>query len=486
MTRKSAISIANTSPGGVRAGKPGPRGRPEAPDTTTGTSPKGLEPSAETGLNRARDRAERLNVPRGLGGRLEVIRGQGSPGLDATGRGALPPKRHLGYTDGGRDSSLRRNPGQFGTTRVANPGVFAMPLLATTIGAYPKPEYVRIPDWFSDPKGTDSTDPTRGWAEAMAKLREDRESILARGVSEAVSDQVGAGIDIPTDGEIPRENYIHYHCRHLEGVSFNRLEEKALRNEGFRAMLPSIVAPLRAGAPFLPIDYRRAQACTDREIKITIPGPMTIADTTVDRHYDDPRALGRDLAAALNAEVLSLARAGCRHIQIDEPLFARKPDAALDYGFDHLERAFHGCPEHVTRTVHMCCGYPDLLDRLDYPKADPGSYFRLAGAIENSTIDAVSIEDAHRPNDLTLLECFRRTTVILGVVAIARSRVESVAEIGERLAAALQHIDAHRLIAAPDCGLGLLGRALALRKLKNLCRAARGAGGDAASGVCTA
>ena len=355
-----------------------------------------------------------------------------------------------------------------------------MALLTTTIGAYPKPACVRLPDWFSHPEGTDSTNPTRGWAEAMAELGDEVEAILARGVSETIGDQVEAGIDIPTDGEIARENYIHYHCRHLEGVSFERLEEKAIRNRGFRALLPTIVGPVRAGAPFLPADYRRAQGCTDREVKITMPGPLTIADTTVDLHYDDPRALGSDLATALNDEILALAAAGCRHIQIDEPLFARKPDEALEYGFDHLERAFHGCPGHVTRTVHMCCGYPDHLDRRDYPKADPESYFRLADAIEDSTIDAVSIEDAHRPNDLSLLERFRRTTVIFGVVAIARSRVESVAEIGGRLAGALAHIDAHRLVAAPDCGLGLLGRDLARRKLANLCRAARAAGGDCA------
>ena len=351
-----------------------------------------------------------------------------------------------------------------------------MSLVTTTIGAWPKPEYVRLPDWFTHPEGPDAADPTRGWTGAMAAMGDDAEATIARGVGEAIDDQVGAGIDIPTDGEIARENYIHYHCRHLDGVSFERLEEKALRNGAYRAWLPAIVGPVSAGAPFLPADYRRAQSCTDRAVKITMPGPMTIGDTTVDLHYDDPRARGRDLAAALNREVLALADAGCRHIQIDEPLFARKPDAALDYGFEHLERAFHGCPEHVTRTVHMCCGYPDRLDRTDYPKADPGSYLRLADAIEDSAIDAISIEDAHRPNDLSLLERFRRTTVILGVVAIARSRIEDTGEIAERLGAALGHIDAHRLVAAPDCGLGLLGRDLARSKLANLCRAARAVG----------
>ena len=179
------------------------------------------------------------------------------------------------------------------------------------------------------------------------------------------------------------------------------------------------------------------------------------------------------MAEALNLEVLALADAGCRHIQIDEPVFARNPKNALDYGFENLEKAFHGCPDHVTRTVHMCCGYPDKLDRTDYPKADPDSYFQIADAIEDSTIDVVSFEDAHRHNDLSLLEHFKNTAIIFGAVAIAKSRVEPVEEIRERLQAALQHIDAERLLAAPDCGLGLLGRDLAMAKLRNLSEAAR-------------
>ena len=348
-----------------------------------------------------------------------------------------------------------------------------MPLLTTTIGAYPKPGYVPIPDWFRVQAGPDTASPTEGYLAALERMGEEAEALFARGAREIIEDQVAAGIDIPTDGEVRRENYIHYHCRHLEGIDFDSLTARELRGGAYKAALPTVVGPVKARDPFLAHDWRVAQACTDRPVKVTMPGPMTVIDTTANRHYDDERRLGADLAAALNAEVLSLAEAGCRVIQIDEPVFARKPDIALDHGVENLERCFHGLPDGVTRVMHMCCGYPNRLDHEDYPKADPQAYFRLAEAVDRSCVDAVSLEDAHRHNDLALLERFPNTKVIFGAVAIAKSRVEPVEEIRDRLRAALEHIEADRLIAAPDCGLGFLGRERALEKLKNLCAAAR-------------
>ena len=67
---------------------------------------------------------------------------------------------------------------------------------------------------------------------------------------------------------------------------------------------------------------------------------------------------------------------------------------------------------------------------------------------------------------------FADTHVILGVVAVAKSRVETVDEVASRLRAALAHIDQDRLLAAPDCGLGLLGRDLARAKMAVLAAAA--------------
>ncbi|MCP4828533.1 MAG: 5-methyltetrahydropteroyltriglutamate--homocysteine methyltransferase, partial [Proteobacteria bacterium] len=195
----------------------------------------------------------------------------------------------------------------------------------TCIGAYPKPDFVELPDWFTTAEGTDTSDPTGLWAKAMAAMGEDTEAILSRGVAQVMADQETAGIDIPTDGEVPRENYIHYHCRHLEGIDFSGLTEKSLRNGAYVARLPTIRSRIRPRDRFLASDWRRAQAFTKRPVKITMPGPMTIGDTTADAHYGDPKRRGAELADALNVELRDLADAGCLHIQIDEPLFARKP-----------------------------------------------------------------------------------------------------------------------------------------------------------------
>ena len=346
-------------------------------------------------------------------------------------------------------------------------------MLTTTIGAYPKPAYVDIPDWFSGFTPDECTELTKAYnAKISTESSSELAQMIARGVADVVRDQVDAGIDIVTDGEIARDNYLHYHCRHLDGIDFEHLTERSLRHEGYRLALPTWVGPVKAREPFLPADWRLAQACTERPVKMTVPGPMSLVESTSDEYYGDTRALGAALADALNTEILALAEAGCRYIQIDEPLFARLPERALEFGIGHIERCVHGVPAGVHITMHMCCGYPYGIDNEDNPKAPKESYFKLAEAVDACAIDAVSIEDAHRHNDLMLLEKFRNTQVLLGVVAIARSRIEEVEEIRERLGQALEHIDAERLVAAPDCGLGYLTRDLAMSKLANMCQAA--------------
>jgi 5-methyltetrahydropteroyltriglutamate--homocysteine methyltransferase len=258
----------------------------------------------------------------------------------------------------------------------------------------------------------------------------------------------------------------------MAGIDFSHLTRKSMRNGQWVVGVPTITAPVKAGSGFLVRDWHVAQAVTEHPVKITLPGPLTIIDSTFNDFYEDERKLAADLSAAINIEVRKLAPAGCRWIQIDEPIFAREPDKALAFGIENLERCFHGVPDEVNRTIHICCGYPDRLDSDRYEKAPTENYFRLAPALDEADLDAVSIEDAHRPNDLSLLELFKNRVVILGVIGIARSRVEPAEEIAHRLRQAAEHIDRERLMAAPDCGLGMLSRRQVEHKLKNMVKAA--------------
>jgi len=351
-----------------------------------------------------------------------------------------------------------------------------MSIRTTCIGAYPKPAYIEIGN-FSE-TGEREEGLTRAFTYTQDDADRVPEALLVNATREAIEDQLECGVDIPTDGEQRRENYIHYHCRNLEGIDFVNLTRKVHRNGAAVADLPTIRSRIEPrGNHFLDRDYRVAQGFSDRPVKLTVPGPLSIIDTTANAYYDSERELAFDLAAALNYEIRALAAAGCRYIQIDEPLFVRKLDDALDFGVECLERCFDGVDAGVTRVMHMCCGYPGHIDDENYLKADPGCYFQLAKAVDACSVDQVSIEDAHCLNDLTLLEHFLRSDVILGVVAIASSRIETSEEIQLRLQQALEHIDADRLLAAPDCGLMMLGRELAMSKLSNLCRAAHALGG---------
>ena len=86
--------------------------------------------------------------------------------------------------------------------------------------------------------------------------------------------------------------------------------------------------------------------------------------------------------------------------------------------------------------------------------------------LDNSIIDSISIEDAHRYNDLNLLNKYKNKKIIFGVLKIASSKIDSEEDIYNRVKEALSHIDKERLILAPDCGLGHLPRELSKKKLK--------------------
>ncbi len=347
-------------------------------------------------------------------------------------------------------------------------------MLTTVIGAYPKPDYLKITDWFNAKGGTDTANPTKFYENEIKKMGSNAELIFNKAAKEVIRDQLDCGIDIITDGEIRRENYIHYHCRYLNGVDFNTLTEKVARTGNYKCWLPTITNKISAADPFLVDEWKNNQSLSNKPVKVTIPGPMTITDTIANTYYKSDEQMGYDIAIAINTQIKRLVDAGCKYIQVDEPLFARKPDNALAFGIKNLEKCFDGVNQSdVEKITHICCGYPDKIDAVDYPKAPLDSYKKIAKALDSSKIDSVSIEDAHRYNDLSLLKNYKNTKIIFGVIKIASSKIETVEEIESRINETLKFISKEQLIAAPDCGLGHLSRDLAIKKLKIMSLAAK-------------
>ncbi|MBT4604118.1 cobalamin-independent methionine synthase II family protein [archaeon] len=338
----------------------------------------------------------------------------------------------------------------------------------TVIGSYPKPAYVEIPDWFKLGFATYTTKDSNAY---LKNKDQDDDFHLLKGIKEVLQEQEKIGIDIPTDGEIRRGNYIHYHCRHLKGISFDKLTKKVCRNGAYTFMAPTVIGKIESIKPFLANEWKLCTLFTNNQIKVTIPGPMTIFDTISSEYYKDEKELYDDIVKAINHEVLSLAEQGCVHIQIDEPLLVRKPKDALDFGIKNLERCFAGVPSTVFKTIHACCGYPNKLDEKDYPKADKDAYLKVAKALDDADIDAISLEDCHRRNDPELFSKFTKTTIILGVLKIASSKIETVEEIKNHIEEVLQNIPAERLMIAPDCGLAMLPIEICKAKLKNMVKA---------------
>ena len=158
-------------------------------------------------------------------------------------------------------------------------------MLTTVIGAYPKPDYLKITDWFNAKGGTDTATPTKFYEDEIKKMGADAEAIFDKAAKEVIKDQLDCGIDIITDGEIKRENYIHYHCRHLNGVDFNTLTEKVARTGNYKCWLPTITNKISAADPFLVDEWKSNQSLSNKPVKVTIPGPMTITDTIANTHY---------------------------------------------------------------------------------------------------------------------------------------------------------------------------------------------------------
>jgi 5-methyltetrahydropteroyltriglutamate--homocysteine methyltransferase len=337
--------------------------------------------------------------------------------------------------------------------------VTALPLFPTTlVGSYPQPEWLidraRLAGRF--PPRVRARELWRPAPEHLAEAQEDATLLAVRA-------QERAGLDIVTDGEERRESYSNHFATALEGVDVDHPGE-ALDRSGHPNPVPRVVGPVRRPHPVQVDDVRFLRAATDRTIKVTVPGPFTMSQQAQDEHYGSPRDLALAYAEAVNAEVLDLFAAGADIVQVDEPYMQARPDAAREYGLQALNRALDGV--QGTTAVHICFGYAAIIHER------PSGYSFLP-ELADCPVSQVSVETAQSGLDTSVLAALSDKTVMVGVVDLSDPHVEDVETVVGRVRRALPHVDAERLVLAPDCGMKYLPRACADGKMRAMAEAAQ-------------
>jgi 5-methyltetrahydropteroyltriglutamate--homocysteine methyltransferase len=322
----------------------------------------------------------------------------------------------------------------------------------TVVGSYPQPE------WLIDRSRLAGKVP-RVRAHELWRLPPERlEAAQDDAVLLAIRDMERAGVDVITDGEVRRESYSNRFATALEGVDIER-PGSILNRLGKRSVVPRIVGPVRRVRPVMVRDVEFLRASTSRRIRVTLPGPFTLAQQAEDEHYRDDEALAMAFAAAVNAEAKDFEAAGADVIQLDEPWLESRVEAARRYAVRAIDRALEGL--NAATAVHVCFGYAAIV-------ADKPSRYATLAQLAETTATQISIEAAQPRLDLDVLAELKGKTVVLGVLDLGTAEVERAETVAERIRAALRHVPPSRLVAAPDCGMKYLERSVAFEKLRAL------------------
>ena len=324
-------------------------------------------------------------------------------------------------------------------------------LLTTVVGSYPQPE------WLIDRQALASAGVPRIRASGLWRIpAEHLEAAQDDATLVAIAEMQRAGVDIITDGEMRRESYSNRFATALEGVDLDR-PGQIIGSSGRPTPVPRVVGPIRRARPVQVRDVEFLRQQTDRRIKATVPGPFTMAQQAQNDFYPDRESLAMDYATCVNDEVKALFAAGADVVQLDEPWLRANPEEARAYAVTAINAALAGVMG--TTALHLCFGYAAMV------QGKPSRYAFLP-ELEDAVVDQISIEAAQPKLDLAVLQELPTKTIILGVLDLSDIQIEAPESIAARLREALRYVPAERLMAAPDCGMKYLPRAVAYRKLR--------------------
>src|SRR4029078_6989658 len=205
--------------------------------------------------------------------------------------------------------------------------------------------------------------------------------------------------------------------------------EMGIRKDRYKAMVPQVVAPLQLRGRVHADEARIARTHTARQLKFTLPAPMTIIDTIADQYYGDRVKMAFAFAELLNEEAKALQADGVDVIQFDEPAFNVYMDEVSDWGIKALERAAQGLT--CATAVHICYGY-GIKANTDW-KQTLGSEWRqyedIFPAIDASSIQPVAIECRTPNGPAEVIAALPGKVIQAGVIDVASDTVETAEDV---------------------------------------------------------
>ena len=327
-------------------------------------------------------------------------------------------------------------------------------MLETTIaGSLPKPSWLAEPEALWAPWRLDGAELDQGTRDAALVWLKEQEA---------------AGIDIVSDGEQFRSHFVHGFLEHIAGIDWDKKTKMGIRADRYTVEVPTVTGVLSRPQPVHLEEARFMRAHTERRLKWTLPGPMTICDTIADVHYGKRADMAMAFAALLNAEARQLEAAGVDVIQFDEPAFNVFMDEVKEWGVAALERAIEGL--ECTTAVHICYGY-GIKANIDWKKtlgAEWRQYQEIFPALNDSRIGQVSLEcaNSHVPTDL--LRLLPDKDLLVGAIDVASETVESAQEVAGVIREAMLFAGPERIFPCTNCGMAPLPRGVAAGKLAAL------------------
>lgn len=288
------------------------------------------------------------------------------------------------------------------------------------------------------------------------KLSDERlEEAYREATCEVIQEQVQAGLDIVTDGQLRWYDPLSHFAKKMEGCEIDGLLRFFDTNFYFRR--PVIVERVRWKEPIIEEEFLFAKSVSPVPVRPVITGPYTLAKHSIDKYYQDLSRSAMDFAEAIGKEVEMLSRAGAEEVQVNEPSILKNPsDIGLLF--------------KTTKKIAAKKGKSRLLLHVYFGDSAP-----LYEEMQKLSIDVLGLDFTYSPRlpDL-IVEKGSEKGLGLGLIDARNTRVESPEEIVPIVKRALPHVNSERVYLNPSCGIEYLPRKRAFEKLRNMVSMARG------------